>query len=647
MSCLILDRFFSAFNSFFSTNLFLIFVPARLWLLLATMLGAQWLPAQGGGNWQPLATGTNNTVRAVAYSASGNTATYIGGDFTTAGGIPANYVACWNGIAWSSLGTGLNGRVNDLEYDGYYLYAAGQFTLAGSIGAARVARWDGLSWSALGAGFNGEVLDLKIGTNGEVFAAGSFTKSGTTTVNYVARWDGANWTALGSGMNNPVHALAFDMNKELVAGGQFTMAGGIAAARLARWNGFSWNPVGDGVNGTVRSITLGVDQDLYIGGEFTQAGTFPMNYVVRYTANTWVPLGDGMNGIVQCVQADGFGRLYASGNFTSASGVATNYVARWDGLVWEPVSGGMNGAVMRVGTDYAGNLLAAGSFSKTGTGTTVNNIATIPFVIPSFALPAGNQGRITTCETYFLDIGGLTEPYPAFYDGAVTFCPEDSVFQTIGVDFPAFDVTSYWDNLHVYDGPDQQYPKIYGNNNSEVSSLGAGGWTTDYPLPKMDFISSHVSGCLTFRFQSFPFFSQGWVGRVRCLPRQSRWQDDCDGITLKPVPQNQPVEWFESSTRYATPSKKLYNTPPQPACPGGSADDDVWFQFKATQAEHTILVSSSTEMAYENFLRLLSLPARVPHINFSDVPTNRPKPTIVSYRAPPIICVVIPRRKEA
>ena len=34
---------------------------------------------------------------------------YAGGYFTTAGGVPANCIAKWNGSAWSALGSGMSG----------------------------------------------------------------------------------------------------------------------------------------------------------------------------------------------------------------------------------------------------------------------------------------------------------------------------------------------------------------------------------------------------------------------------------------------------------------------------------------------------------------------------------------------------------
>ena len=43
----------------------------------------------------------------MALAVSGSTL-YAGGDFTTAGGNAANYIAQWNGSSWSALGSGMN-----------------------------------------------------------------------------------------------------------------------------------------------------------------------------------------------------------------------------------------------------------------------------------------------------------------------------------------------------------------------------------------------------------------------------------------------------------------------------------------------------------------------------------------------------------
>ena len=64
---------------------------------------------------------------------AGNGDVYTGGDFTTvAAGLPASGVAKWNGTAWNSLGTGLNGSVYALAVGpSDQLNAGGDFTTVG------------------------------------------------------------------------------------------------------------------------------------------------------------------------------------------------------------------------------------------------------------------------------------------------------------------------------------------------------------------------------------------------------------------------------------------------------------------------------------------------------------------------------------
>jgi prepilin-type N-terminal cleavage/methylation domain-containing protein len=69
---------------------------------------------------------------------------YAGGNFTTAGGSAANYIAKWDGSAWSALGSGMGGTafpgVNALAVSGSDLYAGGFFTTAGGKVSGYAAR---------------------------------------------------------------------------------------------------------------------------------------------------------------------------------------------------------------------------------------------------------------------------------------------------------------------------------------------------------------------------------------------------------------------------------------------------------------------------------------------------------------------------
>src|SRR5687767_11151965 len=88
----------------------------------------------------------------------------VGGTFTIAGNVPANYIATWNGKTWQSLGGGTNSTVLALVVYNGEVIAGGNFTSAGGVPANGIARWNGSLWQPLasGMGFPGEVNALAV-----------------------------------------------------------------------------------------------------------------------------------------------------------------------------------------------------------------------------------------------------------------------------------------------------------------------------------------------------------------------------------------------------------------------------------------------------------------------------------------------------
>src|SRR5208283_1663980 len=116
---------------------------------------------------------------------SANKLLYAGGDFSTAGGVPVNSIAVWNGTAWSAVGTVVasGNDVYALVCDSFgNLYMGGYFGQAGGVPVNNIALWNGSSptpaWSALGAGMNGEVRALALDGAGNLCAGGYFTTAG-------------------------------------------------------------------------------------------------------------------------------------------------------------------------------------------------------------------------------------------------------------------------------------------------------------------------------------------------------------------------------------------------------------------------------------------------------------------------------------
>ena len=202
-------------------------IDARGWRLVS---GPQEVPAfaplaaEEGRHWSGIfqPPGIDYVARALAVDGAGNL--YVGGEFTSAGGVAANNIAKWDGSAWSALGSGLGGSLTGvwaLVVDGAgNLYAGGTF--------GYVAKWDGNAWSPLAAVPSGEpgyvsVSALAVDGAGNLYAGGRFTTAGGVAANNIAKWDGSTWSALGSGLGgveNPVvSALAVDGAGNLYAGG--------------------------------------------------------------------------------------------------------------------------------------------------------------------------------------------------------------------------------------------------------------------------------------------------------------------------------------------------------------------------------------------------------------------------------------------
>ena len=389
--------------------------------------GGTQILAAGDENWADIfamKNGTDGIVRALVVDQNGNL--YVGGSFTTAGGINANNIAKWDAASesWSPLGDGVNGSVSALAVDRKgNLYAGGDFTMfflpgAGDVGG--IARWDGAGWSALGGGGHGNIQALAVDHDGNVYAGGTFFGVGYVNFNQIGKWDAASasWSPLGNGLDWDIEALAVDNDDNLYAGGKFTGSGGKPVNHIARWDASSesWSAPGGGIDYWVHTLALGQNGDLYVGGGF--GGGTPDNHIARWNrftaswsalgsgvefnilalavdgsgnlyaggysgriakwnGNSWTSLGNGLSGgnlsyapTAYGLVADSQGKLYVGGDFSAAGGKAANRIARWNGSDWSALGNaggnGMTNPVIALKADHDGNLYAGGMFIAAG-----------------------------------------------------------------------------------------------------------------------------------------------------------------------------------------------------------------------------------------------------------------------------------------
>lgn len=321
-------------------------------ILTALTLLASTLHAQ---TWHPVGSGASSSVYSLEPF---NGELYAGGIFTEIGGINVNYLARWNGSAWSPVanlitfmaadglhandtalfigdggrvrywnGTGLfnltgvssssfNSTVYAIAHYQDTLYCGGFF----SSPFARVAKWNGTGYESLTTGCNAQVGVLTPFED-QLFVAGNFQLAGDSLVNRTALWNGQEWNRMGAGVNDDVFVHCF-FQDTLYIGGRFTMANGQPASRVAKWNGSQWVRVGGTLNDYVNSMTVYRGQ-LYIGGAFTTPSR-----IARLNGNSWVPVGSGCNDRVITMEVFN-DSLFVGGNFTMAGGMAASRIAKW------------------------------------------------------------------------------------------------------------------------------------------------------------------------------------------------------------------------------------------------------------------------------------------------------------------------------
>jgi hypothetical protein len=228
-----------------------------------------------GAQWTAFVPGANAIVEDIAVAPNGNI--YVTGQFTSIGGVAANYIAYWNGTTWNALGTGLDnvGETVVIAPNGN-VYVGGWFHFAGGVAAYHIAYWDGSSWHAMGthAGLDDMVYSMAFQKDGTVLAIGGvfhdeFSHGGTALLHVALYTVSTNsFSALGSGFNQNVQKVVYSSSNTLYAGGAFTLSGTTSINYLAKWNGSAWIALGSGPPGGVNDFAVYDDEKIITGGAY-------------------------------------------------------------------------------------------------------------------------------------------------------------------------------------------------------------------------------------------------------------------------------------------------------------------------------------------------------------------------------------------
>jgi hypothetical protein len=304
---------------------------------------------------------------------------YVGGEFSSAGGIPAMGVALWNRNtqSWSALNGGVGGCtglactpvVYALALVGSDLYIGGNFTTAGGGEANHIVRYNLFSntWHAVANGVSGcegpfcSVFVRAICYSEEYGLAvgGKFIYANNAIeVNNIATWKDNAWHAMGSGTDNTVYAIANPTSYGFAIGGTFTSP----FNNLAHWDG-SWHSVPtDIVNGAVYAILAFDNYRIYVGGAFTNLGGANGDYLSLYNFfnSLWHGPDSALDDYVYALDRDDPGEIYAGGLFTSSGIVGLNRIGKYEDGVWSGFGSGVDSTVRALVYEspyiYAGGL---------------------------------------------------------------------------------------------------------------------------------------------------------------------------------------------------------------------------------------------------------------------------------------------------
>ncbi len=359
-----------------------------------------------------------NADSSVAAMALSGTTLYVGGSFSTIGGQSRNYLAAIDtttGLA-TAFDSNPSSDVTSLALSGLVLYVGGSFSSIGGQSRNYLAAID--TTTGLATTFNpnpsGPVYAMIPGGS-VLYVGGSFITIGGQTRSRIAALDISTGlaTTFNPNASSTVNALALS-GTTLYAGGAFTTVGGQSRNRIAALDTSTGLATTFDPNASSTILALALSgSTLYAGGSFITIGGQSRNRIAALDVSTGLATTFNPNAVNNSVYALALSgsMIYIGGNYTTIGGQTRNRIAAIDtstGLATEfnPDAGGsstVSALVLSGQTLYVG-----GTFTTIG-GLVRNRIAAIDTstgVATSFDPNAGSTVSVLVLSGQTLYVGG-------------------------------------------------------------------------------------------------------------------------------------------------------------------------------------------------------------------------------------------------
>ena len=393
-----------------------------------------------------------------------NTEIYVAGCFTNFAGVAAaDYVAKWDGSAWSGLGASgdISAIVHDMVVYKGDLHIAGEFNDAGGdVTADMVAKWSGSAWVGLpvAGGTNAnfgvgsprdlagdyaaalKVQENNAGTSDDILLVGGKFNNGINNgtsgfqvffTRNIATWNSTTWGSIDTDsepftsgtVDYVVHDIEVVGTSIYVSGyrNNATCSSSSTNRKNAfhKFDGTTWTQPITAISCSFFGSGFGIytmeaaGTDIYVGGTFTSLSNVASHLgVYNTTAGTFSAFNSfsaqfGTGAVVRSINAVG-SQIFVAGSFPGAFGTSGG-VARWTGSSWQGIGRNAPSVVNAI----VGDALYNGTDSRLLIGAAGVNIGGVAAADGFAAL---NVSSVSTLDALSADVGTLT---PSF-DPAVT-----------------------------------------------------------------------------------------------------------------------------------------------------------------------------------------------------------------------------------
>lgn len=334
---------------------------------------------------------TGGVVTCLAFDNNNNL--YVGGLFSSAGGISATNIATYNTttLQWSALGSGVNGQVYSIAVDSENnVYVGGQFSNVGP----NIAKWSDGIWSSIGnpsPSITPPIYCITFDYSGNLWTGSG--SSSSTSYNALAKYIPSTntWSWVGK-ISYRIYSIAFDsFNNAYIAGNCYVYNGSNTIAYyVAKMSpSGTWVSLGSSpsLDNSAISVKIDSNDDAIFIGSFTTASAsssnqIVANHIVKWNSatSTYSAFGSGFTDITQLysnsLYVDTQDIVFVSGLFSSVDDISANNIAMWNTSLksWNALGNGITGYGQSLTGTSTGSIYIGGQFTNAG-HIYANNIA--------------------------------------------------------------------------------------------------------------------------------------------------------------------------------------------------------------------------------------------------------------------------------